>query len=88
MILDFTALSDTKIRRYLAFLKEDVIEQGEIERYIMSGKCIKIKISYYDTIMVEPNRIIFIPNGGQPQTILTIENLQNCVNLYQTMIEN
>jgi hypothetical protein len=42
MILNFTTLSDEQIRYLLRFLKADVIEKGEIERYILKGKCIKI----------------------------------------------
>jgi len=89
MILDFTTLSDEQIRFYLRFLKEDMFEKGKIERYILSGKCTKIKVSYYDTIMIEPEKIIFIPAGkGTSRTLLTIENLQNCINIYNTLIEN
>jgi len=88
MTLDFTTLSDDQIRFFLKFLKADVIEKGKIERYILSGKCVKIKISYYDMIMIEPEKIIFYPEVGKPSTILTIENVQNCVNLYNTLIEN
>ena len=64
MILDFTTLSDEQIRFLLKFLKADVIEKGKIERYILSGKCVKIKISYYDTIMIEPEKIIYRPEDG------------------------
>jgi len=88
MILDFTTLSDDQIRYLLSFLKADIIEKGEIERYILSGKCIKIKISYYDTIIIDPEKITFHPQVGVSQTVLTIENIQNCVNLYNTLIEN
>ena len=88
MTIDFTKLSDKQIKSDLAFLKKDIIEKGEIERYILSGKCIKIKITYYDTIVIEPEKIIFFPEHGSPITILTIENLQNCINLYNTLIEN
>lgn len=88
MILNFTTLSDDQIRQFLRFLKPDVIENGEIERYILSGKCVKIKITYYDTIMIEPEKIRFYPETGAPSTILTIENIQSCVNLYNTLIEN
>ncbi len=88
MTLDFTTLSDDQIRRFLTFLKADIIEKGEIERYILSGKCIKIKISYYDTIIIEPEKIIFYPEVGTPSTILTIENVTSCVNLYNSLIEN
>jgi len=88
MLLDFTTLSDDQIQFFLKFLKADIIEKGEIERYILSGKCIKIKISYYDTIIIEPEKIIFYPEVGTPQTILTIENIQNCVNLYNELIKN
>lgn len=88
MTLNFTTLSDDQIRHLLSFLKADIIEKGKIERYILSGKCTKIKISYYDTIMIEPEKIIFYPEVGSPQTILTIENIQSCVNLYNTLIGN
>lgn len=88
MTLNFTTLSDDQIRRFLSFLKADIIEKGEIERYILSGKCIKIKISYYDTIIIEPEKITFHPEVGTPSTILTIENIQSCVNLYNALIEN
>ena len=88
MILDFTTLSDDQIRQLLSFLKADVIEKGEIERYVLSGKCIKIKISYYDTIMIEPEKIIYHPEVGATSTILTIKNVQNCVNLYNALIKN
>ena len=88
MILDFTTLSDNKIRQYLRFLKEDIFEMGEIERYILSGKCIKIKITYYDTIIIEPERIIFQPEIGAPTTILTIDNLRSCINLYKGLTDS
>lgn len=88
MVLDFTTLSDDQIRFLLDFLKADVIEKGEIERYILSGKCVKIKITYYDTIIIEPEKIIFYPEQGSPMTLLTIENLQYCVALYNALIEN
>jgi len=88
MRLDFTTLSDDQIRQLLSFLKADIIEKGEIERYLLSGKCIKIKISYYDTITIDPEKITYFPEVGAPSTILTIKNVQNCVNLYNALIEN
>jgi len=88
MTLKFTTLSDDQIRQLLSFLKADVIEKGEIERYVLSGKCIKIKISYYDTIIIESEKIIYHPEVGAASTVLTIENIQNCVKLYNTLIEN
>jgi hypothetical protein len=88
MILDFTKLSDKQVRFYLKFLKEDIFEKGSIERYIISGKCTKIKVTYYDTIMIEPERILFIPENGKPRIILTIENLKGCINIYNALTEN
>ncbi len=87
MILNFTTPSDDKIRQHFKFLKKDIFEKGKIERYIISGKCIKIKITYNDTIMIEPERVIFLPKIGAPSVILTLENLQNCINLYKAMTD-
>lgn len=88
MILDFTTLSDEQIKHHLKFIYPKIIEKGKIERYIISGKCIKIKIEYYDIIIIEPEKVFFYPKIGPPQEILTIEDVQNCVNLYNTLINN
>ena len=88
MILDFTTLSDNQIKSFLKFIHPIIIEKGEIERYILSGKCVKIKISYYDIIIIEPEKIYYYAENNKPQEILSIEDIQNCVNIYNILISN
>lgn len=88
MILDFTTLSDLQIKLYLNFLNPELFNSGKIERYIISGKCTKIKIEHNDRITIEPAKIIFEPRNGNSRVLLTIENLQNCVNLFNELIQN
>lgn len=87
-MLDFTKLTDEQIKHFLKFISPDLIENGEIERYILSGKCKKIKIEYYDKIIIEESKVTFHPEVGASMVILTLDDIKNCVNLYNVMINN